>query len=136
MRPLAEIEFDEIGIGLAVNLRTLREVLRGLSVGGKRWWIACDPVDVVNTHVLTIGHGDPGCVDRLNTLYFNVPVLNDVKPLAGTGSLALLLDASVISAIEPGLYLEDGRILQDPFADMECFFQPIREALINMLHQE
>jgi len=67
MRAFPQFEFDELEVGFAVNLRTLRDILRDISVGGKQWWIACDPRDALETHVLTIGHGDPGCVDRLNT---------------------------------------------------------------------
>jgi hypothetical protein len=84
-------------------------------------------------HALTIGHGDPGRNDRLNTLYFSVPVLNEEKPLAGADGLILLLDSSVLSALDPGLYMEDGRVSRDDFTDMECFFQPIRKALIAKL---
>jgi hypothetical protein len=135
MKPISEFDCDGVDIGFVVNLGTLREILKGLSVGGKRWWTACDPVDTLETHMLTIGHGDPECRDRLNTLYFNVPVLNDQKPLAGTDGLILLLDSSVLSAVDPGLYMEDGRVLQDGFTDMECFFQPIRKALIAKLQE-
>ena len=93
------------------------------------------PFAALKTHALTIGHGDPGCIDRLNTLYFNVPVLNEQKPLAGTDGLILLLDSSVLSAVDPGLYMEDGRVFQDGFTDIECFFQPIRQMLIAKLQE-
>jgi hypothetical protein len=136
MEPFSEFDYDGVEIGFVVNLGTLREVLKGLSAGGKRWWTACDPRDVMDTHMLTIGHGDPGCGDRLNTLYFNVPVLTKQKPLAGTDELILLLDSSVLSAVDPGLYIEDGRVLQDGLTDMECFFQPIRKALIAKLQED
>lgn len=136
MRSRSKFEFAEIDIGFVVNLATLLDILRSLSVGGKRWWIACDPVDALETHTLTIGHGDPACVDRLNTLYFNVPALNDDEPIGGADSLALLLDSSTISAVEPGLYMEDGGVITDPFEDMECFFRPIRQALIDRLKRE
>jgi len=135
MKLISEFDNDGVDIGFAVSLGTLREVLKGLSVGGKRWWIACEASDALRIHALTIGHGDPGCCDRLNTLYFSVPVLNEEKPLAGTDGLILLLDSSVLSAVDPGLYMEDGRILQDGFTDIECFFQPIRKALIAKLQE-
>jgi hypothetical protein len=85
---------------------------------------------------VTVGYGDPGCVDLLNTLYFKVPVLSDEKPLAGTDRLILLLDCSVISAEQPGLYIEEGRVLEDPLADIEYFFIPIKQALIAMVRNE
>src|SRR6202042_1579379 len=58
------------------------------------------------TRAVTIGHGDPGCEDRLNTLYYRVPVLNEEMPMAGTDKLTLMLDSSVVSAEQPGLYVE------------------------------
>ena len=130
------MDLDEVELGLVVNLKTLREVLKRLSINGKRWWVASDPSDALESHSVTVGHGDPGCVDRLNTLYFKVPVLNDEKPLVGTDRLILLLDCSVISSEQPGLYIEEGRVLEDPLADIECFFMPIRQALIAMLRNE
>jgi len=136
MRPLPQFDFDELDIGFAVNLHTLRDILRGLSLGGKRWFIACDPRQALETHVLTIAHGDRDCIDRLNTLYFDVPVLNAFKPTTGIDRQILLLDSSVISAVDAGLYLENGRVVEDPFADLECFYQPIRKALIDRLRRE
>ncbi len=130
------MDLAQVELGFAVNLGTLREVLKGLSMNGRRWWVASDPTDSLESHSLTIGHGDPGCVDRLNTLYFKVPVLNDEKPIAGSERLILLLDSSVISAEQPGLYMEAGRVLEDRVADLECFFMPIRKALIAKLRNE
>jgi hypothetical protein len=130
-----EIDVSEVEVGFVVNLKTLREVLQGLSVGGRRWWTACDPLDALERQSLTIGYGDTGCKDRLNTLYYNLPVLNSHKPLAGPDRLVVCVDSSVISAEQPGLYMEDGRVLEDVFADMECFFQPIRQALIELLKE-
>src|ERR1700722_5170159 len=124
------MDLEQVELGFVVNLGTLREVLKGLSMNGRRWWIASDPMDSFESHSLTIGHGDPGCVDRLNTLYFKVPVLNKEKPWAVIDWLILLLDCSVISAEQPGLYMEAGRVLEDPLADIESFFMPIRKALI------
>lgn len=127
------LTLDEIELGFVVNLETLREVLKGLSVNGRRWWIASDPSDALETHTVTIGHGDPRCRDRLNTLYFRVPVLNEDKPMAGTDKLILLLDCSVVSAEQAGLYIEEGRVLKDEIADLESFFDPIQRALIAKL---
>lgn len=128
-----EIDFDEIELAFAVNVRTLREVLRKLSVNGKRWWIASDLTDATEAGFITIGHGDPGCVDRLNTIYYRVPILNEEKPVAGADKLVLLLDPSVVWAEQPGFYMEDDKVAKDEFADLECFFFPIKEALIATL---
>ena len=136
MRELSGFDIEGVDIGIAVSLGTLREVLKCLSVDGKKWWIACDPTDALETNVITIAHGQRGCVDRLNALYFDVPVLNDRKPEASMDRLVLLLDSSVISAVGPGLYLENGRVLEDPFADLECMYQPIRELLVARLQRE
>jgi hypothetical protein len=130
-----EFSLDEVDLGFVVNLETLREVLKSMSVNGRKWWIATDPRDAIETHTVTIGHGDPGCVDRLNTLYFRVPVLNEERPMAGMDKLILLLDCSVISAEQAGLYIEDGRVLKDALADLESFFDPIQRALVAKLRE-
>jgi hypothetical protein len=128
-----DFSLDEVDLGFVVNLETLREVLKSMSVNGRKWWIASDPSDAIDSHTVTIGHGDPGCHDRLNTLYFRVPVLNEEMPMAGTGKLTLMLDSSVVSAEQPGLYFEDGRVGQDSVADMEAFYDPIQRALLTKL---
>jgi hypothetical protein len=130
-----EIDLSEVELGFVVSLKTLREVLKGLSIDGRRWWIACDPSDALERRSLTVGHGDPGCTDRLNTLYYKFPVLNREQPMAGPDRLLLFLDSSVIAAEQPGLYMEDGQVLEDGFADLECFFRPIRQALIELLNE-
>jgi len=128
-----DLDLDEIDLGFVVSLETLREVLRSMSINGRTWWIASDPRDAIGTHTITIGHGDPGCEDRLNTLYYRVPVLNDRMPMAGTDKLTLMLDGSVVSAEQPGIYFEDGIVLEDSLADLQSFFDPIQRALLAKL---
>jgi hypothetical protein len=108
-------------------------VLKGLSINGRCWWIASDPYDAVETGYVSVGHGDPNCTDRLNTLFFRIPVLNNETPRAGTDRLVLLFDASTSSAEEPGYYIEDGRVMQDLLEDFRSFFYPIKDALIVRL---
>jgi hypothetical protein len=127
------VDFNEVELGLLVNLKTLREVLKGLSIGGKRWWIASDPQDAVEDGAIFIGHGDARCVDRLNTLTFRVPVLNDETPRGGTDRIVVLLDPSTSSSKDPGYYIENGRVMQDPLEDFFCFYHPIKRALIARL---
>jgi hypothetical protein len=128
-----DFSLDEVDLGLVVSLETLRDVLKAMSDKGRKWWIASDPSDAIDTHTVTIGHGDPGCHDRLNTLYFRVPVLNEEMPMAGTDKLTLMLDSSVVWAEQLGLYFEDGRVLTDSLADLESFFDPIARALLAKL---
>jgi hypothetical protein len=128
-----DFSLDEVDLGFVVNLETLRGVLKSMSVNGCKWWIASDPNDAIDTHTVTIGHGDPGCHDRLNTLYFCVPVLNEEMPIAGTDKLTLMLDSSVVSAEQPGLYLEDGKVGHDSVADLQSFYDPIQQALLTKL---
>jgi hypothetical protein len=128
-----ELNLDEVDLGFVVNLETLRDVLKAMSVNGRRWWIASDPSDAIATHTVTIGHGDPGCHDRLNTLYYRVPVLNEEMPMAGTDKLTLMLDSSVVSAEQPGIYFEDGRVGPDSVADLQSFYDPIQRALLTKL---
>lgn len=131
-----DTNLEEIDLGFVVSLATLRQVLKKLSVNGRKWWIASDPTDALENQCLTLAHGSYGCADLLNTLYYRVPVLNEHKPFAGTDKLVLLLDPSVVSPEQPGLYVEDGRVLEDGFADVECFFFPIQRALISMLREQ
>lgn len=128
-----EIDFDQVELGLVVNLTILREVLKSLSINGKRWWIASDPQDALTTRSITIGHGDPHCTDRLNTLYFRIPVLGNETPRGGTDGLVLLFDPSTSVAAEPGYYVENGRVVQDFLEDFLCFYRPISHALIARL---
>jgi hypothetical protein len=128
-----DLDLDEVDFGFVVSLETLREVLSSMSIHGRTWWIASDPHDAIATHTVTIGHGDPGCHDRLNTLYYRVPVLNAALPMAGTDQLRLLLDSSLVLAEQPGLYSDNGRVLQDSAADLVAFFDPIQRVLTARL---
>lgn len=130
------VNFDQVELGVVVNLVTLRQVLKRLSIDGKRWWIASDPADAATSRSVTISYGDPRCADRLNTLYFNVPVLGSSVPGGRTDSLVLLFDPSTSAAAEPGYYMEDGRVVQDSLEDFFCFFQPIVHALAARLQEE
>jgi hypothetical protein len=41
-----DIDINGVELGLVVNLKTLREALKGLTINGRRWWwIASDPYD-------------------------------------------------------------------------------------------
>jgi hypothetical protein len=124
---------DGVELGFVVSLETLREVLKSMSVNGRKWWITSDPSDAIDTQTVTIGHGDPGCDDRLNTLYFQVPVLNERTPMAGTDKLTLMFDWTVVSPEQPGFYVEDGRIFNDSVEDLKSFYDPIQRALLAKL---
>ena len=82
---------------------------------------------------LTIGYGDPGCVDRLNTVYYKLPILNEDPPLGGPDKQVVLVDSSVVVAEQCGLYREGDRVLQDEIADIEDFFTPIARAMVPVL---
>ncbi len=82
---------------------------------------------------ILVGHGDPACVYRLNTVLLRIPVLNDGMPRAGVDSLVFLMDPSDISTTDPGYYFERGRLVQDSVTDMEAFYQPIKAALLTRL---
>jgi hypothetical protein len=128
-----DVIFREVDIGFVVNLQTLREVLKGLNIDGKRWWIASDPQDAAENGFITVGHGYPRCLDRLNTLHFLVPVIGNEDLNVRTGRLSLIIDPSVITQEEPCLYLEDGRLLEDPVSDFVSFYVPIKRALMARL---
>jgi hypothetical protein len=128
-----DLDLNEIDLGFVINLETLREVLKSMSIDGRTWWIASDPEDALVTHSVTIGHGDAGCEDRLNTLYYRVPLLNEEMPMAGVGKLVLMLDSSVVCPEQPGLYREGDLVFKDSLADLESFYDPLQRALIAKL---
>jgi len=124
-----KINLDDVDLGFAVNITVLREVLASLTMQGRRWWIASDPADAVRNGWLTIGHGDKRCEDRLNTLYYRVPVLSGDEPGGRTERLVVLLESSVVSPEQPGLYIEKGRVVEDEIEDILCFLLPILRAM-------
>jgi hypothetical protein len=42
------VNIEEVELGFVANLETLREVLKELSINGRRWWVASDPTDASN----------------------------------------------------------------------------------------
>lgn len=128
-----EINMDDVDLAVVVNIEILREVLKKMSGGGRRWWIACETQFALERGHICIGFGDPLCKDRLNTVYYRVPILNTDRPLGGTDKLVVLLDASVITPEQHGLYREGSGVIKDEIADIEDFFLPIRRALVPIL---
>ena len=126
-------DLEGVDIGIVVSLETFREVLRGLRVDGRRWWIASDPQDAVETGFITVGHGYPRCFDRLNTLHFHLPVIGNEVTNIRTDRLVLMIEPSVISQAEPCLYLANGRVLEDPIEDFVSFYGPLKRALLARL---
>jgi hypothetical protein len=127
------VDFREVELGFVVSLGVLRDVLRDLNSNGRRWWVASDPQDAEETGFVTVGHGDPKCTDRLNTLYYRLPVVGNEEWKNRADRLILLLEPSAVLAEDPGYYLEDGHLLQDPVHDLFCFYQPIERALTTRL---
>ena len=75
------MNLDDVDIAVVVNVEILRQILTKLSTNGKKWWIACEPAYAIEKGCFTIGYGDPGCVDRLNTVYYKLPIVKGgVKP--------------------------------------------------------
>lgn len=128
-----DADLGELDLGIVVSLNTLREVLKRMSIGGKRWWIASDPLDAVEDGYLTIGYGDPACFDRLNTLHFRVPVIGNDSPPDRTDRVVLLVEPTTTTGEEPGYYLENSRMREDPVQDFCEFYQPLERALIARL---
>jgi hypothetical protein len=130
------VDCDGLEVGVVVNLKTLREILRGLSINGRRWWIASDPHDAATRGYVSIGYGDPQCQDRLNTVYFRFPIVGDITPKISADSHVLLIDPSTCTPEAPGFYLEDGRVVHDSLEDFHCFYPPLKRALITRLQIE
>jgi hypothetical protein len=130
-----EINLDDVDLAIVVKVEILREVLRKMSVNGRRWWIACEPEYALEKGYITIGYGDPNCLDRLNTVLYRIPTLNTDRPLGGPDQLVVLLDSSVVTPEQPGLYRDGDNVVEDEIADIEDFFIPIRRALVPVLAQ-
>ena len=107
-------------------------MLRGLNINGRRWFIASDPQDAAETGYVILGHGCEGCFDRLNTVHFRIPVVGD-DGSKRTDRLILMIDRSTADAEEPGYYLLDDRITEDPEEDFHTFYEPVERALIARL---
>jgi hypothetical protein len=128
-----DVDLSDVELSFAANLKTLRRVFSTLSNNGRRWWVASDPRDAIEMGGIVVGHGDASCVDRLNTVLFRIPVLNEDIPRAGVDSLVFLVDPSTISTTDPGYYFEHGCVVQDSVADLAAFFQPIKAAFLTLL---
>jgi hypothetical protein len=127
------LDLTFIDVAAVVNLATLRDILGGLRAAGRKWWIASDPADALSNGYITVGYGDPACRDRLNTIYYRLPVINDHEPPGGTDQIVMLIDASVVSPQQAGIYLEHDRLCSDEPADIEDFLVPITRALSRRL---
>jgi hypothetical protein len=123
---------SEVEMGFVVSLGVLREILRGLNIKGRRWWVSSDPHDAAEDGYISVAHGTFGAYDRLNTLHFRVPVIGN-EGTKFTDRLILMFDPSTAIAVEPGYYLNDGHILEDPVEDLVSFYGPIERALLTRL---
>jgi|ERR1017187_569223 hypothetical protein len=128
-----DTDLSELELGIVASLQTLREALKRLSIGGKRWWIASDPLDAVEDGYLTIGYGDPKCFDRLNTLHFRIPVIGNDSPPERTDRIVLLIEPTTATGEEPAFYLENRSMPEDPVEDFYDFYAPLERALIARL---
>jgi hypothetical protein len=128
-----DADLSAVELGFVVNLKVLREVLKGLKIEGCRWWISSDPEDAVESGFVSIGHGYPRCMDRLNTLHFHLPVIGNGGTNSRTDKLILVLEPSVITQVDPCLYVQDGRVLEAPIEDFVSFYGPLQRALLARL---
>ena len=128
------MDCERIELGIVVNLRNLRDVLRSLSVGGRQWWFASDPVDAIEKGCLSVGYGYPGCVHALNASYYRIPVLNKELPITGTEDVVVVIESSVCIAEQPGFYFEDGKLVPgDALETFQSFFSPLQRSLLARL---
>ena len=126
-------DLSEVELGFLVSLGALREALKELNIDGRRWWVASDPQDAAELGYITLAHGCEGCVDRLNILHFRVPVVGIGDSDGRTDRLILMIDRSTATAEEPGYYLLNDRITEDPEEDFHSFYEPVERALIARL---
>ena len=128
-------DLGEEEIGFALSLDALRNVLKSLNIRGRKWWIACDPVDAVATESVAVGHGDPQCADRLNTIYFQIPVINATS-VVRPDQLILCFSSGTIWCQDAGFYREGAHIVTDMLEDFNAFFYPIRNALLARMQSD
>jgi hypothetical protein len=66
----------------------------------------------------------------LNTLHFRIPVVGYGDWGGRVDRLILMIDPSTVTAEEPGFYLQDSSMIEDPVEDFYSFYQPMERALI------
>jgi hypothetical protein len=128
-----DTNLEEVALAVAVNVEILREVLKKLTANNGTWWIACEPAYAFEKGYLTVAFGCPGCIDRLNTVLYRLPILNRDQPLGGPDKLVVLIDQAVVVAEQPGLYRNGSGVELDELADLEDFLLPMRRALVEVL---
>lgn len=125
------IDLDDIELAVVVNIEILREVLKKMSINGRRSWIASEPQYALELGSVTVAFGTPGCSDPLNVVLFRFPVLNTEHPAGGPDKLLVMLDSITIE--QPGLYRDGDGVTEDEIADIEEFLIPLRRALVPVL---
>lgn len=133
---MTDINLDDVDLGFLVNLQILKDVMKDLSVDGRRWWVASDPEDAAAVGSLTIGFGDQNCKERCNILYFEIPVVCSVVPMYHRARLILLVDSSYVKAQTPGFYQEKDGITLDGMEDFVSFFGPLKRALAARIQSD
>lgn len=130
-----KLDLSETKVGLVVELSVLRTVLATLNIAGRRWWVAGDPTDGAAHDSVTIAHGYPDCYDRLNTLYFETPLITYETSNWGVCQLFVLIHRSQWMSRQPGFHVERGWIIQDSADDLDSAFYPVQSALIERLQR-
>jgi hypothetical protein len=130
------LDLDELTLGLHVELSLLRDVLATLRGDGKHWWVIGDPTEAPARGVITIAYGYEECYDRLNTLYFDTPVMSIEGSNWGECRFVVIIERSQWLSHEPGFYVEAGQIIEDTQEDLDCSFYAIQSALIKRLRRQ
>jgi hypothetical protein len=127
-------ELMEVELGLAVNLKTFREVLREVSIDGRNWWLASNVRDAVRDGFVRVGYRDLPGTELLNTIYFRIALFRGPVPSARRNQVFLMFNAWSCTCDQPGLYLEaDGAVNHDDMEDFVSFFSPLKKALIDRM---
>jgi len=120
-------------VGLVISVGKLRSVIRCLGVNGRRYWIASDPADALETGAITVGFGGRECTDPLNRAFFRIPIVGEGAGVT-PDSIILLLDPAVITSEDRGYHLDKKRFIAECPVDFDEFYSPLKNELLRILH--
>jgi hypothetical protein len=119
-----------------LSLATLRVILNTLNREHGRWWLE-EPLVVRTVNrlpMIQVSHSLAGPDQVTDELSFLVPISSNA--IDNEDGTLVFLDPELIEAEIEGLYYERGRVLSDFIADWERFWEPLANAVWEVLARE